>query len=72
MKIFIKAKPNARQESLEKIDESHFAVSIKAPARDWKANAGVAKAIAAHLGVSAQRVRLVSGATSRKKVFDVA
>ncbi len=71
MKIFIKAKPNARQETIEKIDELHFSVSVKAPARNGNANAAVASAIAAYFGVSSSRVRLVSGFSSKNKVFEV-
>ncbi|MDP3735149.1 MAG: DUF167 domain-containing protein [bacterium] len=72
MKVFIKAKPNARREAVEKIDESHFVVSVQAPARRGKANAGVAHAIAAYFGVSPSRIRLVSGASAKNKVFEVA
>jgi hypothetical protein len=71
MKIFVKVKPNAKHASVEKLDETHYAVAVKEPPVEGKANAAVAKALAEHLGVPASRVRLVSGHTSRQKVFEI-
>jgi uncharacterized protein (TIGR00251 family) len=71
MKIFVKAKPSARKEFIEMIDESHFVIAVKAPPREGKANVAVAEALAAHFNVPFSRIRLLSGASSREKVFEI-
>ena len=82
MKIFIKAKPNAKEEKIEKIDppspngfgrasDSHFIVSVKEPPVQGKANAAIIKALAAYFNIAPSAVRLVSGFSSKNKVFDI-
>lgn len=71
MKIFVKAKPSAREESVKKISETNFSVSVKEPPRNGMANGAIARAIAAHFGVPQSRVKLVSGYSSRQKVFEI-
>jgi len=71
MKIFVKAKPNAREEKLVKVDETHFVVAVKEPPIKGKANAAIARALAEYFGVPPSFVSLVSGFTSREKVFEI-
>lgn len=71
MRISVKVKPNAKRPGVEKIDETHYAVAVKEPPVEGKANAAAAKAVAKYLCVPASRVRLVSGHASRQKVFEV-
>lgn len=71
MKIFVKAKPNAKEEKVEKISETNFVVAVKEPPVQGKANAAIAKALAAHFGIALSCVRLVSGFSSKQKVFDI-
>ncbi|OHA63079.1 MAG: hypothetical protein A2842_02585 [Candidatus Wildermuthbacteria bacterium RIFCSPHIGHO2_01_FULL_48_25] len=68
MKIFIKAKPGAREEGIEKIDEAHFVVSVKEPPKEGRANRAIEKALTEYLH---KPVKLVSGFVSRQKVFEV-
>ena len=69
MKIFVKAKPRSKEERVEKIDGTHFIVSVKEPPVRGKANVAIAKALAERFGVSISSVKLVSGFSSREKVF---
>lgn len=71
MKIFVTAKAGVRKESIVSEDKNEFVICVKEPAKEGKANTAVQKAIAKHFGVALSRVRLVSGTTSRHKVFDV-
>lgn len=71
MKIFVTAKPRARQESVEKIDETHFKVSVTEPPVAGKANAAIIKALAKHLNVSSWSIELISGHRAKQKVFEV-
>jgi hypothetical protein len=71
MKISVKAKPAAREEKVEKIDDSNFVVSVKEPPVQGRANAAIAKALADYFKVSASQVRLISGFSSKQKVFEI-
>lgn len=71
MKIFIKAKPLAKNESLEKIDDTHFVVAVREPPKEGRANNAVVMALAEYFGVAPSRVRLIAGFSSRKKVFEI-
>jgi len=48
-----------------------IAVSIKSQPERGRANKELLKKLAAHFGVSEERVRIVSGLTSRKKIVEV-
>jgi hypothetical protein len=71
MKIFVKAKPLAKEEKVEKIDKINFVVWVKEPPKDGKANRAIAKAIALYFNVAPSAVNLISGFSSRNKVFEV-
>jgi hypothetical protein len=71
MKIFVKAKPAAREEKIEKVDENNFVVSVKEPPVHGRANAAISKALANYFKVSSSQVRLISGFSSKQKVFEI-
>lgn len=71
MKIFVKAKPNAKQEKVEKIDEAHFVVSVKEPPRQGRANEAVAKVLAEYFKMNRSAFKLVSGFSSKNKIFEI-
>jgi uncharacterized protein (TIGR00251 family) len=71
MKIFVKAKPEAREEKIEKISDDHFAVFVKEPAKQGRANKAIIKKLAEYFGVFASQVILKSGFSSRNKIFEI-
>lgn len=71
MKIFVKARPNVKQEKVEKINETHFIVSVKEPPKEGKANKAIARALADYFAVAASRVCLVSGFYAKQKTFEI-
>ncbi|HLD30635.1 MAG TPA: DUF167 domain-containing protein [Patescibacteria group bacterium] len=71
MKIFVQAKPSAREEKIEKMDESHYTVSVKEPPIKGLANEAIIKAVAGFFNISRASVRIVSGYTSRQKILEV-
>lgn len=71
MKIFVKAKPGAREEKIEKMDDTHFIVSVKEPPKDGRANWAVTRVLAEYFGVSASRVNIVGGHASRQKIVEI-
>lgn len=71
MKIFVKAKPNAKEERIVKIDDSNFEAYIKEPPRQGQANTAIIRALADFLHIAQSRLRISAGHTSRKKVIEV-
>lgn len=71
MKIFVKVKPNAKINSVEKISECDFVISTKNPSREGRANEGVIAALAKHFDISKSSVRIISGFSFRKKIVEV-
>jgi uncharacterized protein len=71
MKIFVKAKPLSKEEKVEKIDEINFIVAVKEPPKKGKANKAIIKALASYFKVAPSRLSLVSGFSSKQKVFEL-
>ena len=71
MKIFVKAKPNSRENKIVKNDETHFVVLVKAPPIQGMANRAIIKLLADYFEMDISRVRIVSGATSRNKIVEI-
>ena len=71
MKILVKAKPNAFEEKVEKIDENNFVVSVKEPPVKGLANRAIIKALSDFLGVHPTRIKIVSGFTSKQKTIEI-
>ena len=78
MKIFVKAKTGAKEnkvtpppQRLIPQDEEWFTVSTKERPVEGRANEAITKLLAEHFKVSRSQVRLVSGATQKRKVFEI-
>jgi uncharacterized protein YggU (UPF0235/DUF167 family) len=81
MKIFVKAKTKAKENKVtppkprlfgsgEKID-ALYTVQTKSQPIQGKANDSIIELLAEHFAVTKSQVRLVSGASSKTKVFDI-
>ena len=72
MKICVHLKPNSRhREEVVVGDDGSLTIYTKAPAIEGRANAVAAKLLAKHFGVAPSKVKLVRGAASRYKVFEI-
>jgi len=71
MKINIKAKPNAREEKVERIDNDNFIVSVREKPEKGKANDAIRNALAVYFKVASARVKIVSGYSSRNKIVEI-
>ncbi len=71
MKIFVSVRPKARQEKVEKLDETHYKVWVIEPPVDGKANKAVISALSEFFSIPKINIILLSGATSKEKVFNV-
>ncbi|MHB0978061.1 MAG: DUF167 domain-containing protein [Minisyncoccota bacterium] len=82
MKIIVKAKPSAKVEKIERVDQPIlnfgsnkelpvYKVLVKEPPVDGKANKAVIRVLAGHFNTSPLKIRLITGQTSRKKIFEI-
>jgi len=71
MRIKVVAKPKKKQEKVEQIDASTYAVSVKEPPIDGRANDAILKSLAKYFSISPSKITLISGHTSKIKIFEV-
>ncbi len=71
MKIFVKAKPNAKEEKVEKVDDLNYTVSVKEPPIKGKANEAIRNALAVYFKTGSSCVKIVAGHTSRNKIIEI-
>lgn len=71
MRIFVKAKPGAKEAYVEAQDATHIMVSVVEPAQEGKANRAIVRALAQHLGIVPSRIEIVSGAAAKRKVIEI-
>jgi len=69
VKLFVTVKANAKVDLVEKIDDNHFRVSVKAPPRNGKANQAVIKTLSEYFDAPKSKFLLLSGETSKTKVI---
>lgn len=72
MIVSVRVIPRARRPRLEVRADGIVVVKVVEPAEGGRANAAVIEALAEHYGVPERAVTIVRGATSRKKVVDIA
>lgn len=53
------------------VSGDEISISIKSPPERGRANRELVKKLAAHFRVSKDRVRIISGLTSRKKIVEI-
>lgn len=71
MRVRVKVTPRARRERFDEIGAGVFVVAVKEPAERNEANARVRELLARHFHVPEGRVRMITGARSGNKTFDV-
>lgn len=71
MKIYIKVKPKAREEKVEKTGENHYRVWITEVPEKGKANKEVVKLLAKFFSISQSKILIISGLKSANKILSV-
>ena len=71
MKIFVKVKPKAKEEKVEKIDDINFKVFVKQLPEKGRANRAVIKALANYFNISQSNIQISSGSASRLKIIEI-
>lgn len=70
MIIHVKVRPNSKEEKIEKIAEGKYAVSVKEPAEDNKANMRIVNILSKEFKVDFRKIRIKNPA-SREKIMEV-
>ncbi|MBI1866420.1 MAG: DUF167 domain-containing protein [Candidatus Staskawiczbacteria bacterium] len=71
MKIFVKAKPNSKEEKIEKINEQNYVVFVKEPPLQGRANNAIKNALAVYFKTGSSCVKIISGHASRNKIVEI-
>lgn len=72
VKLFVTVKAGAKVKQVERVDETHFRVAVKAPAREGEANEAVLRILAQHFGAPRTRFSILRGLTSKNKLIQFA
>ena len=72
MKIFVTAKPNSRENKVEKIDGTHYRVRVKAPPERGRANEAIVQMLAEYLGCPKSKITILTGHSSKNKIISLA
>lgn len=70
MKLFVKVKPGAKENKVEKIN-GEFKISVKEPAKEERANRAVVKLLAEHFDVPQSSIQIISGLKNKNKVVEI-
>ena len=70
MRVQVTVRPRSRRRAVQE-DGDTLVVWVRSPPTRGRANEEVRELLADHFGVSKERVRLIRGWKSRKKVFEV-
>lgn len=71
MKITVKVKPNARENSIKETGINIYEIKVSVPPEKGKANEKVMELLAKHLKIPKSAITLKSGSTSRIKIFEI-
>lgn len=71
MKIFVYVQVNARENAVEKIDDTSYKVSVKAPPVGGRANKEVEEVLADYFNLHKSKVYIVSGFRGKSKVVEI-
>ena len=71
MYIRVRVAAGAKKESFGQVSEDSFLASVKDPAEQNLANRRVLELVAAHFGINAKQVRIISGHHSPGKILSI-
>lgn len=71
MKVSIRVKARAKLEQVEKIGETDFRVSVKAEAKEGRANHAVVELLSRYFDIPKSRIAIVRGHTSKNKIVEI-
>lgn len=70
MKISVRAKPNMKEEKIEKVGDV-FNIYVKEPAKEGKANKAVIELVSEYFNVPKSKIVILRGVKSRYKTIEI-
>jgi hypothetical protein len=71
LKISVKVKPNARENSIKQLESGIYEVKVSVPPEKGKANLKVIELLSKELKIAKSRITLIKGETSKEKLFEI-
>ena len=71
MLINVKVKANARQNSVQKVDENNFVVFTTTTPENGKANKSVVELLSDFFCIAKSKITIIRGQTSKNKVIEI-
>ena len=71
MKITVHTKPGAREAYVKELGDASYEVAVKEPPVQGRANIAIIGAIAEHFHIPREKVRILTGRTSRRKIVEI-
>ncbi len=71
MKIIVTVKTKAHREAVEKVDDTHYKVCVRAMPQEGAANTAIVQALAKYFKIAPTRVTLCKGHRSKQKTFEI-
>jgi uncharacterized protein YggU (UPF0235/DUF167 family) len=71
MRITVLVKAGRKESGIKKLSDNSFSVWVKEKPQGGKANHAVREAIAEYFSIPKSRVTLISGETSKTKLFEI-
>jgi uncharacterized protein (TIGR00251 family) len=71
VKIWVAVKPQSKTAEVKKISDGEYSVSVRAPAREGKANEAVIQILAEYFDVPKSSVRILRGQAARRKLMEI-
>ena len=71
MKVSVKVKPNAKQNSVEQTETGEYLLRVKAKPQNGKANDAVISLLSDHFNIPRSRISILKGLTSRTKIIRI-
>jgi uncharacterized protein (TIGR00251 family) len=71
MRIYVKVQARSSREKIEKISDQEYKIWTMAPPVRNAANKSIIKMLAVFFGISKNKVEIVGGRTTNKKMIDI-
>jgi uncharacterized protein len=71
VRISVRVTPRAGRDSIDGVRDGALVVRVAAPPADGAANVAVSRLLAGILGLAPSRIRVVAGASARRKVIAI-
>ena len=71
VKIWVTVKPQAKREEVKKLADGEYTLSVRALAREGRANEAVIELLGGYFSVSKSSVTIIRGQTARRKLVEI-